>query len=140
MGTTNYKSTFIQVADDNAVTSAQIPPSSDSGPSIAELEYQLLSEHPYGYTSDDLLFEVYALRHGIPDADREESRTEFFAKAQACLRASPLAKRYGWGFHHDADGKVALVGVGTDRYAELVADPALDHVKAMRSSRAAASA
>lgn len=110
MSSTNYQSTFIQVADDDAVTSAQIPPASDSGPGIAELEYQLLTDHPYEYTSDDVLFEVYAVRHGIGDADREGARDEFFAKSQACLRASPLAKRYGWGFHHDEHGKVALVG------------------------------
>jgi hypothetical protein len=136
MGSTNYQSTFIQVADDTKATSARIPPVSDSGPGIAELEYQLMTDHPYEYTSDDVLFEVYAVRHGIADADRASARDEFFAKSQACLRASPLAKRYGWGIHHDEDGKVALVGVGSDRYEELAADSSLNQVKAMRSTRA----
>jgi hypothetical protein len=136
MGSTNYQSTFIQVADDAEVTAAQVPPISKSGPTIAELEHQLLTEHPYELTSDDLLFEVFAVRHGIADADRDAARDEFFSKSQACLRSSPLAKRYGWGFHHDQDSKVALVPVGSDRYAELSNDPELQQVKARRSARA----
>lgn len=135
MGSTNYQSTFIHVADEAQVTSPEIPPVSDSGPGIAELEYHLITEHPYEYTSDDVLFEVHALRHGVADAEREAAREEFFSKPQACLRSSPLAKRYGWGIHHDADSKVALVGVGTERYAQLAADPGLEQVRALQPTR-----
>ncbi|WP_408012101.1 DUF6157 family protein [Saccharopolyspora aridisoli] len=38
--------------------------------------------------------------------------------------------------HHDANGRIALIPAGSDRYRELAADPALHHVSAMRSSRA----
>ncbi|WP_298711512.1 DUF6157 family protein [Micrococcus sp. 2A] len=44
-------------------------------------------------------------------------REAFFAKSQACLRASPLGKRHGWGLHHDAEGRVALVPLGSARCA-----------------------
>lgn len=133
--TTNYASAFIEVAPDSAALGPEVPPARAT-PSVAELQHRLLSEHPYRYTSDELLFEVYAIRAGIDDAGREVARAAFLAKDQACLRASPLGKRYGWGTHHDAEGRVALVGVGTAEYAALAADPALEHRQAMRSSRA----
>ena len=136
MGTTNYQGTFIQVAEDCPVTAAEPPVAGNRGPTVASLQYDLLADHPYEFTSDDVLFGVHAIRTEIPDAEREAARAEFFAKDQACLRASPLGKRYGWGVHHDADGKVALVPVGSDRYRELAADPSLKQLKAMRSSRA----
>jgi hypothetical protein len=46
-----------------------------------------------------------------------------------------LAKKFGWGLHSDAQGRLALVGADSDQYRELLADPATKTVKAMRSSR-----
>ncbi|SDH97701.1 DUF6157 family protein [Agrococcus jejuensis] len=133
--TTNYAGAFIEVAPDSTAAGPEVPPARAT-PSVAELQHALLAEHPYRYTSDELLFEVHAIRSSIADADRDAARAAFLAKDQACLRASPLSKRYGWGTHHDSDGRVALVGVGTAEYAALAADPTLEHRQAMRSSRA----
>ncbi|MCL2423571.1 MAG: DUF6157 family protein [Micrococcales bacterium] len=132
MGTTNYTSAFIQVADDCPVTSAQEPP---AGSSVAALQFALIADHPYELTSDDVLFEVHATRNNVAEDDRAEARTAFFARSQACLRASALAKRYGWGIHHDEQSRVALVPLGSDRYDALANDPSVRHLKAMRSSR-----
>jgi Family of unknown function (DUF6157) len=49
---------------------------------------------------------------------------------------SALAKRYGWGFHNNADGKIALIAAESPRYAELLNDPRTTKIKAFRSSRA----
>ncbi|GHD42215.1 hypothetical protein D9V29_01210 [Mycetocola manganoxydans] len=133
--TTNYRNTFISVAPDCPTPDAEIP-AAGAKPTVAALQFALISEHPYELTSDEILFEVHATRSGIPDADREEAWASFFAKDQACLRASPLAKRYGWGFHHDAEERVALVALGTDEYAALSARNDLVQKAAMRSSRA----
>ena len=86
---------------------------------IAQIQHQLLSEQPYHFTSDDLLFEVYAIRNGIASEDRTQARELFFSKPQACLRTSPLVKQFGWGLHHDANAKIAAYGVNTDMYREL---------------------
>ncbi|WP_409484319.1 DUF6157 family protein [Arsenicicoccus dermatophilus] len=51
------------------------------------------------------------------------------------LRTSPLAKTYGWGIHSDGQGRVALVPLGSARYAELLADGSVTKVAAMRSAR-----
>ena len=131
--TTNYISTFIEVSDDCPAQHGVEPPIAENL-SIAALHYRLLSEKPYTRTSDDVLFETHALRKGI-DPDDAEARAEFFSKGQACLRASPLSKRYGWGTHHDEHGRVAMFPRDSDEYAALAADPSLDHKRAMRSSR-----
>jgi hypothetical protein len=134
--TTNYQNTFIAVAPDCTARSAEAPPLDPAKPTVAALQFELLSEKPYQLTSDDLLFTVHAIRSGIADADLEQEHERFFAKDQACLRASPLGKRYGWATHHDEQGRVALVGVGTAEYERLAAQPDLVQKAAMRSSRA----
>ena len=135
MGTTNYRSTFIQVAEDCPVQEAEVPRTGPRGKTVASLQHELLAERPYELTSDDLLSDIHAIRNEIPEPERAAAREAFFAKPQACLRSSPLGKRYGWGFHFDDDGRVALVPLGSDRYAELAADTSIKQVKAMRSSR-----
>lgn len=132
--TTNYTNTFIEVSEDCRTERGEEPPIAENL-SIAGLHYRLLVEEPYTRTSDDVLFETHALRKGIDPKDAD-ARAEFFSKGQACLRSSPISKRYGWGTHHDAEGRVALVARDSEQYARLAADPSLTHTRAMRSSRA----
>lgn len=134
MHTTNYRDTFIEVAEDCPAEHGVEPPLTEN-PTIAALHYRLIAEHPYSRTSDDVIFETWAQRNGV-GVDDEAARARLFAKGQACLRSSPLGKRYGWGLHHDADGRVALVPRESDEYAALAADPTLSHTRAMRSRRA----
>jgi hypothetical protein len=136
VGSTNYIGTFIRVAEDCAVSTAEIPPRGPESPTVASLQHELIDAHPYELTSDDVLFEVHARRHGISAEDRDEARRLFFEKDQACLRSSPLGKRYGWGIHHDEEGRVALVPVESELYAALSSDDAVRQIKAMRSKRA----
>jgi hypothetical protein len=133
--TTNYANTFIEVAEDCNNTAA-IPPSKPENRSIADLQFEMISTHPYEYTSDEVLFQVYALRNDIPKSQYKAEREKFFSKGQACMRASPLTKTYGWGIHYDGDGKMALVGKDTKEYKQLVKDKSLQVVKAMRSKKA----
>lgn len=132
--TTNYLTTFIEVADDCPTDHAVEPPASEK-PTIAALHYRLIAEQPYARTSDDVIFETYARRNGIA-LDDTAARDAFFSKGQPCLRSSPLGKRYGWGLHHDDEGRVALVARDSEQYALLAADPAIAHTRAMRSRRA----
>ena len=134
MHTTNYVNTFIEVAEDCPAAHATPPPTRGE-PTIAELHYALIAAEPYARTSDDVLFETSARRAGIGDEDRDAARQAFFSKGQPCLRSSPLGKRYGWGTHHDAQGRVALIARDSESYARLAADPELAHTRAMRSAR-----
>jgi hypothetical protein len=130
---TNYKDTFITISPDSAATHGKVPAAAHS---VAGMQYALLQERPYTFTSDDLLFEVHVRRNNIADAERQGAREAFFSKPQACLRASPLVKQYGWGLHHDGDGRVAAYGVGTEAYRELLRRSDLKIVAGMRSRKA----
>lgn len=132
MKTTNYRDTFIAVAADCTVDRGTIP---EKRGTIAALQYALLADAPYAMTSDDLLFEVHARRAELAEADRDTAREALFAKPQACLRASPLAKSFGWGIHHDAEGRIAIHGRETEAYRELQRDERLHQTAAMRSKR-----
>lgn len=131
---TNYFDTFIAVADDCPIDSAEVPAPKNGAPTVASLQFDMLADHPYEFTSDDVIFTVYARRNDVKDTP--EARAAFFAKGQACLRASPLTKRYGWGVHSNAEGKIAIVPLGSADYKKHAKNSKLKHVKAMRSSRA----
>ena len=135
MTTTNYYNTFIEIADDCPLASAEVPPLKKDTPSVTNRQFDMIMANPYTYTSDEVIFGIHALRNGIT-GNLEEERAAFFAKGQACLRASPLSKRYAWGTHHDAEGKVALYPAESVEYQQFARDSALKHTKAMRSKRA----
>ncbi len=116
----DYVDTFIAVADDSTAAMGTVPPSKPGNPSVTARMFQMISEHPYRYTSGDVIFTVFADRHGIAEQERAAARDEFYSRSQACLRSSDLGKRYGWGIHADAEGCIALVGVETPEYAEFV--------------------
>lgn len=132
---TNYENAFILVAPDTKAEAGRAP-KVGAKPTTAAVIFDLATTAPYTHTSDDLIFAAYAARKGIPEADRDEARAAFFAKPQACLRASSLPKAHGWGVHFDAEGRVALVGVDSDDYASFAADSTLTVKPAMRSKRA----
>lgn len=134
--TTNYVDTFIEVAEDCPATKGEIPPLKEEGKSVARIQCDILSKNPYTYTSDDLLFQVYAERNHRGESDLQTARVLFFLKGRPCLCSSPLTKRYGWSIHSDGNGKVALYGVETSSYKKFTTDTAIKTVKAMRSKRA----
>jgi hypothetical protein len=133
--TTNYQNTFIEVAEDCPAMSGDIPPSKAENMTIADIQFLILSKHPYKYTSDDVLFQVYAKRNELAKSEYKAAREQFFSKGQPCLRCSPLTKRYGWGIHCDAEGKVALYGRETKEYEQFLKRGDLKVVKAMRSKK-----
>src|SRR5690349_20946654 len=105
----SYVDTFIRIAPDCELQRAAVPTARCDKPTIAELEYGLLSETPYRYTERDVQFAVHLARLGLaPEeiaAERAALEREFFSKSRACFRASPLPKKFGWGIHYDADGR-----------------------------------
>jgi hypothetical protein len=131
---TNYFNTFIQVAEDCPVTVAEVPPNKNLA-TIARLQYEMIHDHPYRYTSDDVLFEVYAQRQGFSEKDYTTQREKFFSKGQPCMRSSPLPKRYGWGIYSNHEGKLALVAIEDARYRMLATDTTIRQLMAMRSKR-----
>ena len=132
----NYYDTLIEVAEDCPASEAQVPQARGGKKTKPVVEYELLTKHPYAYTEEDIAFEVYAVLHDIPKVSREKEREKFLGKGHPHLRVSALAKRYGWGIHNNAEGKIALLAVESAEYQRLVKDPRTAKVKAFRSTRA----
>ncbi len=135
MKTTNYFNTFIEVAVDCPVQEGVVPPQKNEAKTIAGLQFELIYDNPYQFTSDQVLFRIHILRNRIAKSQWDTEHALFFAKGQACMRASPLTKRYGWGIHFDENGRMALIASGTPVYQAMLADSGLDKVKAMKSKR-----
>lgn len=133
MHTTNYVNTLITVSPDTKAVAATAPPTGKA--SVAELQYAMMHGHDYELTSDDVVFGVFADRKGIAPEDRRAARDEFFSTGRPCLRTSPLAKSYGWGIHADAEGRVALVPMGSRRYDALMENETTVKQAALKTSR-----
>jgi len=106
------------------------------------LQYEFLTDQPYVLTLEDLMFAVHVRREGLSKTEAKsrtaEIRTKLFGKSYPCMRASLLAKKYGWGVHHDAMGRIALYGVESEEYRRFArgAVKEVAVVVAMRSKRA----
>jgi hypothetical protein len=137
--TTNLNNTLIAVAEDCPASSGRIPTERSGKTTVAVLQYAMIKNHPYKYTSDDVVFATSAAGRALgaeaKQAERQQARDQFFSRGQACLRASALGKTFGWGVHSDAQGRVAIFAVDSPEYRELAADPRIKQVKAMRSKR-----
>jgi hypothetical protein len=133
--TTNYIDIFIEVAEDCPTQIGEIPKSKGENKTVAEMQFDLVFNNPYKFTSDEILFQVYADRNDLTKGEYKKAREQFFSKGQPCFRASPLTKRYGFGVHSDKDGKVAIYGQETTEYKNFVRDIKIKKVKAMRTSK-----
>lgn len=133
--TTNYFNTLVVVADDCPATKGEIPPVKGDQKTVANIQFEMISKHPYQYTSDEVLFEVYAHKNDLTPKQFQQARELFFSKGQPCFRASPLTKRYGWCVHYNAEGKMAIYGTETAEYQRILHDKSITILKAMKSSR-----
>jgi Family of unknown function (DUF6157) len=138
--TTNCINTFIRVAEDCPARGGEEPQLRGGNPTVATLQYRMIAGEPYKYTSDDVVFATSAPGRAL-DAkaskkERSMARETYFSRGQACMRASPLGKRFGWGVHADAGGRLAIYAIDSKRYQALAADTKLAQVRAMRSKRA----
>lgn len=133
--TTNYETAFIAVADDCPANTGEVPPMKGDKKSIANIQFEILKKNPYKYTSDDVLFQVFAQKNELTENELAEARAAYFSKGQACLRASPLTKRYGWGVHHNEEGKIAIYACESPEYEQFMNNDTIKVYKAMRSSK-----
>lgn len=131
----NYYNTFILVAEDSKADHGEIPNTKRQNKTVGEIQFELLNGHDYKYTQEEVLFETHMLHKNIPEGAREAEREAFFGKSQACMRTSPLGKRYGWGLHFNQDGYVKLVAVDNPEYVKLANQKDLTITRAMKSKR-----
>lgn len=135
MHTTNYTNTFIAIAEDCPLSFGEMPPLKGDKKSIPNYQFDKIYNHPYQYSSDEIIFDIFCIRNEIPKSEYEVEREKFFSKGQPCFRTSPLAKRYGWGIHFDNHSKVAIFSSDSAQYKTLLEDNTLKQVKAMKRKR-----
>lgn len=133
--TTNYYNAFIEIAPDCPTTHGEIPSLKGGKKTTATHQFELIYKNPYQFTSDEVLFKVFAERNDLIESEYEDARKQFFSKGQACLRAFPLTKRYGWGVHYNEEGKVAIYSIDSEAYTRFLEDENVKKYKAMRSSK-----
>jgi hypothetical protein len=133
MHSTNYTNTVILPSPDCKSSEAAIP---NKHGSIAQMQFDRVQHAPYTLTSDEVITQVVAARKDIPEDELDLFRAEYFSKGQACLRASPLVKTFGWAVHHNADARIALIDPASPEFAELTQDANIKQVNGMRNKRA----
>ena len=133
---TNYTDTFIEIAEDCPTVFGETPPTKSHEKSVANLQFEMIKQNPYKYNSDEVVFHCFATKKDLTKNELPAEKENFFSKGQPCLRASPLTKRYGWGVHHNEEGKIAIYGAESEEYKKYSAGENLKVVKAMRSKKA----
>ena len=141
MESVDYTDTFITVAPDSTATAGAVPQPRAGKATVASATYEAIALAPYRRRSSDVIFIVWADRQALAQDDREAAWAEFYACSRACLRASDLGKKFGWGIHADGDGRLALYAVGSPAFEALASGTTPDGIAvtvtpAVRSRRA----
>jgi hypothetical protein len=131
-----FRNTFVRIAPDCPESTGIEPISRGGKKPLHLIQLELLRSAPHYFSHESLVVESELLRQPSTGESRDQILDRIRAKPLPCLRCSPLAKRYGWGFHFDADGKIAVHAAGSPSYEKLAADPRIDQVPAMRSKKA----
>jgi hypothetical protein len=92
MHSTNYFDAFIEVADDCPVTAGEAPPQKEGRKTIANLQFEMLKDNPYKYTSDDVLFRIYAAKNNVADKDIDKEKNQVLFKGAALFSFLSVTK------------------------------------------------
>ena len=125
MTSTIIPSSFVAVSPDCPALTAEVPPTR-SPRTIPQIEFEMLINNPYVYSSDDVLYAANAERRGI-------SREDYFATIQPDFRLSPLVKRYGWGVHTNSKGKIAIYPLASAEYEKFISNASIRQFRGNRS-------
>lgn len=138
----DIRNSFVRLAPDSPVEHSVVPTLYAGKPTIQLIQYELLTKSPYAFTLEELIFQTHVRKAGLSAAEAKAQRAkiwaELFAKSHACMRASALPKKYGWGVHYDEKGRIALYAAESSEYHAFLAGKRGD-VKveyAMRSKKA----
>ncbi|HZG86665.1 DUF6157 family protein [Paenibacillus sp.] len=137
---TTIVNTFVRVSQDCPAERGIVPVSKGPGKTLPEVQFDILSKHPYTYDLDELIVETH-IRHklaldALDEARRASVRSELLAKSHPCMRASMLPKKYGWGVHYDENGRIAIYPMESEAYARLSERADLKQEYAMRNKKA----
>jgi hypothetical protein len=121
-----FRDTFVRIAADCPEASGIEPPCRCGKKPVHLIQFELLLGQPHHFTHESPVVESELLREPPTGETRAEVLGRIRAKPLPYLRCSPLAKRYGWGFHFDGEGKIGIHPAGSGSYRKLAADPHLN--------------
>ena len=136
----SYKNTFVKVSEDCPVSVAEIPVAKNGRKPAHVLQYEFLTQNPYRFNHEELIWEVYVQQKKIPQEVLEsgegaEIKAQLFSKGHPCMRASALVKRYGFGAHYNEEGKIAIYASGSPEYATFLQQETVKIVPGMRTKK-----
>jgi uncharacterized protein DUF6157 len=134
--------TFVLLAPDSPTKVAIVPKTKGDKRPIHLIQYELLTARPYELTLEELIFAVHVERAGLAVTEvkrrKAEIWAELFSRSHACMRASALPKKFGWGVHYDSRGKLALFAAESADYRRFASGKVcgVTLVAALRTKRA----
>lgn len=137
----SYKNTFVKISEDCPVVVAEIPQKKNGKKPAHVIQFELLTENPYRFAHEELIWEVYVHHKEIPNEILEsqegaEIKEQLFSKGHPCMRASALVKRYGFGAHYNEQGKIAIFPAGSEEYEQFMQAKNVKKVPGMRNKKA----
>jgi Family of unknown function (DUF6157) len=90
--TTNYYNAFIEVAADCPLTTGEVPPTKGNSPSAANIQFEMITQNPYQFTSDDIIFSVYAAKNSLIADELIQAREQFFLQRTTLLTDITFSK------------------------------------------------
>lgn len=63
--TTNYFDALIEVAEDSKANVGTKPTAKKEKTTTAIMQYEMIAKNPYKYSSDDVIFQVFAARKDL---------------------------------------------------------------------------
>jgi len=132
-----YENTLILPPDDCLVGKAIVPKPVDGKMTEALIQYEWLSRYPGKLTQEDILLLTHlVLNDSMPRSKDGYNalRIDFFKKARACLRSSPLVQQYAWNIYFDRRGFASLVSESSIKYKRYMASGGVRKLKAFSGS------
>ena len=95
---TNYYNTFIEIAEDCKTSQGELPPIKGDKKTVANLQFDMLYEKPYEFTSDEVLFGVFAIRKEFTKGELDEERGTLFLKRTTLFSCFSIDKILWLGY------------------------------------------
>ena len=119
----SYKSTLIEIGLSSRTTPTAPFRKQGDGETRDMVQYRVLVQNPYFYDYESFLHKVH-----VDERGKKNLKLDTY-KLEAC----ELAKRWGWCIHADEEGRLALVGYGSDKYNALLKDESIEQKQAYKS-------
>ena len=74
---TNYTDTFIEIAEDSPTALGETPPTKGGEKSVANLQFEMIKQHPYQYSSDEVVFYCYATKKNLTQSELPAINSNF---------------------------------------------------------------